>query len=100
MSAADGETFPPRHASGKYWSLLLVLLFPLHLTDDIVHGMEPGGLNNHMKGAGVGGDFAKRSGAFFFIWTRFALSVTGAFGVVLAVRGRWSLRTDQPRWSR
>jgi hypothetical protein len=36
----------------------------------------------HMTGAGVG---VKRSaGAFFFIWTLYALGVTGAFGVILS----------------
>jgi len=38
----------------------------------------------HMSGAGVG---VKRSaGAFFFIWTLYALGVSGAFGVILSVR--------------
>ena len=38
----------------------------------------------HMTGAGVG---VKRSaGAFFFVWTLYALGVTGTFGVILAVR--------------
>ena len=119
-------------------SLLSILLFQFHLTDDIVHGWEPGGLNNliggtiislvflcgtlllrdrrsghviqlagsllalavayiHMRGKGVGGEFAKSSGAFFFIWTLLALGLTGAFGVVLSVRGLWNLRRGQPR---
>ena len=43
----------------------------------------------HMKGAGVGGTFAKSSGAFFFIWTLIALGVTALFSVVLSVRGLW-----------
>ena len=38
----------------------------------------------HMSGAGVG---VKRSaGAFFFIWTLYALGVMGIFGVILSVR--------------
>lgn len=38
----------------------------------------------HMMGAGVG---VKRSaGAFFFVWTLYALGVTGTFGFVLSVR--------------
>jgi hypothetical protein len=38
----------------------------------------------HMTGAGLG---VKRSaGAFFFIWTLYALGVTGTFGVILAIR--------------
>ncbi len=111
-------------------------MFTFHLTDDIVHGFEPGGLNNliggtaiivvllfgtlvlterlagyiitllggilafgvaviHMKGAGVGGEFAKSGGAFFFIWTLLALGVTGFFTVVLSVRGLWSTLKDK-----
>jgi hypothetical protein len=38
----------------------------------------------HMMGAGVG---VKRSaGAFFFIWTLYALGITGTFGVILSAR--------------
>lgn len=38
----------------------------------------------HMTGAGMG---VKRSaGAFFFVWTLYALGVTGAFGAILSVR--------------
>lgn len=44
----------------------------------------------HMSGAGVG---VKRSaGAFFFIWTLYALGVTGVFGVILSVRALQSAR--------
>lgn len=44
----------------------------------------------HMTGAGVG---AKRSaGAFFFVWTLYALGVTGTFGIVLSARALWSAR--------
>ena len=32
-------------------SLLSILLFSFHLTDDIVRGMEPGGLNNLIGGS-------------------------------------------------
>ena len=46
----------------------------------------------HMTGAGLG---VKRSaGAFFFIWTLYALGVTGVFGVILsasALRGARSV---------
>jgi hypothetical protein len=39
----------------------------------------------HMSGAGVG---VKRSaGAFFFIWTLYALGITGTFGVILSLIG-------------
>jgi hypothetical protein len=44
----------------------------------------------HMSGAGVG---VKRSaGAFFFIWTLYALGVTGTFGVILSLRALRSAR--------
>jgi len=33
----------------------------------------------HMIGKGVGGDIAKSSGAFFFVWTLIALGVTALF---------------------
>lgn len=119
-------------------SLLAILLFQAHLTDDIVHGIEPGGLENlvggtlisvvwlygalvlsdrrsgyiimflggllaavvpylHMRGAGVGGEFAKSSGAFFFIWTLLSLGLTGTFSVILSVRGLWRREWTQPR---
>lgn len=108
-------------------SLLSIVLFTIHWSDDVVRGMSGGGLDNligvlilvvllygtlvlaerksgylitllgslfalampilHWRGAGVGGEFAQSSGAFFFIWTILALGVTGAFGVILSVRG-------------
>ena len=51
----------------------------------------------HMKGAGVGGDIAKSSGAFFFVWTLITLGVTGLFSLILSVRGLWSLQWRRPR---
>jgi hypothetical protein len=49
----------------------------------------------HMRGAGVG---VKRSaGAFFFIWTLYALGVSGTFGVILSVSAlRKTRATQQP----
>jgi hypothetical protein len=45
----------------------------------------------HMSGAGVG---VKRSaGAYFFIWTLYALGVTGTFGVILSARALRNMRT-------
>ena len=44
----------------------------------------------HMMGKGVGGEFAKPSGALFF-WTLIALGVTALFSVILSVRGLSSL---------
>lgn len=37
----------------------------------------------HMRGPGA---FVKTSGAFFFIWTLFAVGVTGAISAILAAR--------------
>ncbi len=100
-------------------SLLSILFFTFHLADDIVRGMEKGGVSNltalpiiflgsllglgvpviHMMGKGVGvdGPIAKSSGAFFFVWTLIALGVTALFSVILSARGLWSLRRGQPR---
>lgn len=38
----------------------------------------------HMRGTGA---FVKTPGAFFFIWTLFAVGATGTMSVILAVRG-------------
>lgn len=38
----------------------------------------------HMRGAGVGVN--RSAGAFFFIWTLYALGVTGTFGIILSAR--------------
>ncbi|MGH9759886.1 MAG: hypothetical protein ACREDR_26645 [Blastocatellia bacterium] len=118
-------------------SLLSILLFTFHLTDDIVRGFEKGGVSSltavpilvvwlygtlvlggrrsgyiilligsllglavplvHMMGKGVGGEIARSSGAFFFIWTMIALGVTSLFSVILSVRGLWSLPWRRPR---
>jgi hypothetical protein len=43
----------------------------------------------HMKGAGVGAAIANSNGAFFFVWTLLALSVTALFSVILSARGLW-----------
>lgn len=45
----------------------------------------------HMRGKGVGGEFAESSGALFFIWALLLLGVTGLFSVILSVRGLWRL---------
>ncbi|HEX7154091.1 MAG TPA: hypothetical protein VF618_21570 [Thermoanaerobaculia bacterium] len=37
----------------------------------------------HMRGTGA---FVKSSGAFFFVWTLFAVGTSGALAVILAVR--------------
>ena len=48
----------------------------------------------HMRGAHYG-EIAKSSGGFFFIWTLFALGVTGVFSFILSAQGLWSLRRGQ-----
>jgi len=54
----------------------------------------------HMRGSGlVGGDIAKSSGGFFFVWTLIALGVTGLFTVILSAHGLWSLRRGKSRES-
>jgi len=50
----------------------------------------------HMRGAGVGGEIAKSSGGFFFVWTLIALGVTTIFSVILSARGLWSMQRSQP----
>jgi hypothetical protein len=49
------------------------------------------------KGVGVGGNIAKSSGAFFFIWTIITLGVTALFSVILSVRGLWRLQWGPSR---
>ena len=51
----------------------------------------------HMMGAEVGGEIAKSSGAFRFVWTLIALGVTALFSVILSARGLWSLPWRRPR---
>ena len=117
-------------------SELSIVFVTFHLADDIVRGMEKGGVSTlvavpilvawlygtlvlagrrsgyviillgsllglvvpviHMmgKGVGVGSNIANSSGAFFFVWTLFALGVTALFSVILSLRGLWS-----PQWA-
>src|SRR5215831_12605045 len=112
-------------------SLLSILFMTLHLADDIVLGMEQGGVSNllavpilvtwlygtlvlakrrsgyiiilvasllgmlvpivHFRGTGgvVGGEMARSSGAFFFVWTLLALGVTAMFSLVLSAQELW-----------
>jgi hypothetical protein len=53
----------------------------------------------HMRGKGVGltSRLANTNGHFFFVWTLFAIGVTGLFSVILSVHGLWSLRRGQAR---
>jgi hypothetical protein len=50
----------------------------------------------HFRGAGIGARITESSGGLFFIWTLFALGVTGTFSAILSVRGLWRLRRGQP----
>ena len=51
----------------------------------------------HMKGRGVGlaSRVAGSSGAFFFVWTLLAISVTALFSIALSARGLWNLRRSK-----
>lgn len=49
----------------------------------------------HLRGHGVGGDFARSRGALFFIWTLYALGVSGTFGVILSARALRRMRAKQ-----
>lgn len=109
-------------------SLLAILLTMFHLVDDVIRGIEPGGLENlrgiailvawlaaalllvgrrmgyvilslgsllaivipivHMDGNGVG-EIARSPGGYFFVWTLFALGVTGSMSLFLCMRGLW-----------
>jgi hypothetical protein len=52
----------------------------------------------HRTGKGVGGAIAASPGGYFFIWTLFALGVSGTFALILTLQGRCAnLRRRQPR---
>ena len=44
------------------------------------------------KGVGAGSRIANSNGAFFFVWTLIALTVTALFSVILSARGLWKHR--------
>ena len=50
----------------------------------------------HMRATGYPA-IAKSSGGFFFVWTLFAVGMTGTFSVILAARALWVLRRGKPR---
>jgi hypothetical protein len=70
--------------SDRRWGLVILLLFSLlTVVVPVIH----------MTGAGVG---VKRSaGAFFFVWTLYALGVSGTFGAILSVRELLASRRPQ-----
>lgn len=49
----------------------------------------------HFSGKGVGGEFAKAPGAYFFICTLLVMAVTGTFSVILSIYGLWNMRTKR-----
>jgi len=69
--------------------VILLLGSLLGLVVPVIHMMG--------KGVGVGGNIARSSGAFFFVWTLIALGVTALFSVILSARGLWSLQRGQPK---
>ena len=75
-------------ASDRRWGRVVILLGALFAAAMPVL---------HMRGAGVGGEFAKSSGAFLFIWTLYALGVTGSFAFILSLRGMLGARSAEPR---
>lgn len=46
----------------------------------------------HFSGRGVGVSVTASEGGLFFVWTLFALGVTGALSVLLSLQGLWRLR--------
>jgi hypothetical protein len=115
-------------------SLLTILGLSLHVTHDIVLGMEKADFSNfylvfyllimlygtlmlpgrrlgyiimlitglfglgmpflHMRGAHYA-EHVAGSGGFFFVWTLFAVGVTGVFTAILSARGLWGTRRGQ-----
>ena len=68
----------------RRWGLIIVLVGSL---------LTLGVAIIHMTGAGLG---VKRSaGAYFFVWTIYALGITGTFGVILSARALWSSRAHR-----
>jgi hypothetical protein len=49
------------------------------------------------RGVGAGSRVGKYGGAFFFIWTLFALGASAMLSFILAARGLWSLRRERAK---
>ncbi len=65
----------------RRWGLIFLLIGPLlALAMPVIL----------MTGAGVG--VRRSAGAFFFVWTLYALGITGTFGVLLSARALWNAR--------
>ena len=67
--------------SDRRWGLIIILLGSLLAVAIAVI---------HLTGAGVG--VRRSAGAYFFVWTLYALGVTGTFGTLLSARALWSAR--------
>ena len=67
--------------SDRRWGLIILLIGSLIATAMPIM---------HMMGAGVG--VRRSAGAFVFVWTLYALGITGTFGVLLSVRALWRAR--------
>jgi hypothetical protein len=52
----------------------------------------------HFKAVGgvAGGEIAKSSGAFFWVWTLVALGVSAVFSPILSAHGLWRLQWARP----
>jgi len=64
--------------------VILLLGSLLGLVVPVIHMMG--------KGVGAGSRIANSSGAFFFVWTLFAIGVTALLSIILSLRGLWSMR--------
>ena len=53
----------------------------------------------HFRVAGgvAGGEIARSTGAFFWVWTLIALGVSSLFSVILSVQGLWRLQRGKSR---
>lgn len=63
----------------------------LGATVPVIHFMAAGGV--------AGGQIAKSSGAFFFVWTLVALGVSAVFSFILSADGLWSMIRGRSRKS-
>ena len=50
----------------------------------------------HMAGTRYGA-IVKSSGGFFFVWTLFAVGITGTFATILSAQALWTLRSGRSR---
>ena len=69
--------------------IIMLVVAILSFGMPVAHVMAPDGIFH--------GAIARHSPAFLFVWTMHAMGVIGLFGLILAVRGLWSLRKGQTR---